>query len=101
MSTTIRINTINNNTTSEVREAEKALLVAKIKALQSGQINRNSYQAQKEIESKMKMLEQLNLVPNLFEMIENNCTVVELEQKIKELGYMRLDINLVKHKSEE
>lgn len=97
----MRINTIANNTTSEVREAEKALIIAKIKALQSGQINRAPIQIEAEINNKMAMLQQMNLIPGLFEMIENNCTVKELEQKAKEFGYQGLDINLVKFKTKE
>jgi hypothetical protein len=97
----MRINTISNNTTSEVREAEKALIIAKIKALQSGHINKSPYQTEIELNSKMAMLQQMNLIPSLFEMIENNCTVKELEQKAKEFGYHGLDINLVKPKTKE
>ena len=97
----MKINTIANNTTSEVREAEKALVIAKIKALQSGQINKSPIQIEAEINTKLAMLQQMELIPSLFEMIENNCTVKELEQKAREMGYQRIDITLVKPKAKE
>ena len=101
MYTDIRINTIANNTTSEVREAEKALVIAKIKALQLNERNQAPIRIEAEINTKLAMLKQMDLIPNLFEMIENNCTVKELEQVIKKLGYQRLDINLIKPKPKE
>jgi len=93
----IRINGADNNTSTEVREAEKAVIVAKIKALESGEITRPTKERKElEINTKIAQLQQMDLISLLHRMVENNCTVKELNIKAQEMGYQRIDITLVK-----
>ena len=93
----MRINGVNNNTSTEVREAQRAVIIATIKALKSGEITRPTKERKElELNSKIAQLKQMDLIPLLHEMVENDCTVKELNIKAQEMGYQKIDITLVK-----
>ena len=97
----IKINGTYGHPNEELYNAKKIVLKAEIKHLQTDIEKRIEKQKPtdrlpQELHTKILMLQKLELIPILHEMIENNCTVKELNDKVKEAGFARIDITIIR-----